>query len=117
MPVSLKRFTIKWGYFIISTIVFVSLYSATKQDFFGYLFLANIILTFWIVRIGVQLQKTLIPTVTCRNCGMVVDLVALWKCGCGYTKDRPRHAFDRCRKCRQSIGYITCPKCDVSINL
>ncbi len=117
MPISIKRKAITWGYFLGSTFILIILFGLTQAEFFAYLFLANIVLTFWLVKIGLQLQKAIIPSVTCRNCGTEIDLVDIWKCGCGYALDRPRHAFDKCKECGAQMSYFNCPKCDVSINI
>lgn len=120
MSLGPKRRLITWGYFLGSTFVLVLLNGSQPGGtvgFFGWLVLANIVCTFWIVKIGLRLQKAIIPSVTCKNCGTLLDLTGLWKCSCGYTSQRPRHAFDTCQNCGAHMSYFNCPKCDTSIDL
>ena len=51
----------------------------------------------------------------CRECGQPIDLVGLWKCGCGFTTWRPRHAFSPCPNCRRIFSWLVCPSCEASI--
>ena len=117
MPTSIKRKLITATYVVVTTILLAYLQEALNSTFLAFVAVANVFLTFKLLRIGVQLQKALIPSITCRNCGTDIDLMSLWKCSCGYTLDHPRHAFDKCKDCGAKMSYFNCPKCDVSINL
>ena len=120
MRVGTKRKLITWGYLIGSSILLYAIGDTGNKpepDIFFWLIWLNLIFTFWVVRIALRIQKALIPSLACKNCGTVLDLTGHWKCSCGYTLQRPRHAFDRCKNCGAKMGYFNCPKCDTSIDL
>jgi hypothetical protein len=118
--ISQKRRLITWGYLLSSEFILLALSTAERGQslgLFGWLFFLNPIFTFWFIKIALRIQKAVIPSVTCQNCGTLLDLTSLWKCSCGYTLQKPRHAFDPCKNCGAKMGYFNCPKCDTSIDL
>ena len=118
MPIPIKRIAITWGYFFGSMFILLALLGATGDSgFLSFLVVANFVLTFWLLRIGHQLQKIFIPTATCPHCHSEISLVGLWDCSCGYNDPKERHAFDRCSSCHGTPPFINCPKCDSSIRL
>ena len=51
----------------------------------------------------------------CPACGQVIDLVGIWRCGCGFVTWRPRHAFSPCPNCGKIFRWLVCPSCEASI--
>jgi len=111
-----KKRLITWGYIIASTILLAIIASAMGNGgasaFFVFLIIINLIASYWISR---ALQKSLIAVAQCPHCGTMLDLYGKWKCTCGYIS--PRHAFDTCKNCKGSFGFIPCPKCEVAIDI
>lgn len=71
------------------------------------------LLTFRIIPVSRWIQESLIREATCTICGAEVELVNLYKCGCGYT--HVWHAFSPCPMCRASFQFVICPECESSI--
>ena len=111
-----KKRLITWGYILGSTLLLIIIASAMGSEgawvFFGFLIIINLIASRWIIR---SLHKSLIAVAQCSHCGTMLDLYGKWKCTCGYIS--PRHAFDTCKNCKGSFGYIPCPKCEVAIDI
>ena len=57
------------------------------------------------------LQCSIIRQTDCPDCGQVIDLVGVWRCGCGFRTWRPRHAFSPCRSCGKIFRWVVCPNC------
>ncbi|MHB8174775.1 MAG: hypothetical protein ACYDFU_10005 [Nitrospirota bacterium] len=75
--------------------------------------LALHLLTFRVIPVSRWIQESLIREATCTICGAQVEIVNLYKCGCGYTQ--ARHAFSPCPMCGTSFQWVICPECESSI--
>lgn len=78
-------------------------------------FLLGHILTFRIIPISRWIQEKLIQEAICFGCGAVIELVSLYRCGCGYSHYKERHVFSPCPMCGKYFLWITCPECETSI--
>ena len=113
-----KKRQITWIYVIASTVVLLILaYSPGPGNegttaFYGFLMIMNWIAAYWIAK---RLHKSFITVAQCPECDTMLDLFGKWKCTCGYISSR--HAFDKCKNCGGSFGYIPCPKCEVAIDI
>lgn len=73
------------------------------------------ILTFRVIPVTLWIEEKLIPEAVCYGCGAAIDLVGLYKCGCGFLSHKERHLFSPCPMCGKSFSWITCPECETSI--
>ncbi len=78
------------------------------------LWLADI-LTFRAIPVSRWIEEKLIPEARCFGCGTIIDLVGLYKCGCGFLSHKERHIFGPCPMCGKTFSWIICPECETSI--
>lgn len=71
--------------------------------------------TFRIIPVSRWIQKRLISEAICLSCGAVIDLVGLYRCGCGFLSHKERHVFSPCPMCGKTFSWINCPECETSI--
>lgn len=62
-----------------------------------------------LLRLPLLLQETL----PCPR-GHEVPVYGTWTCACGASFDG--YAFDRCRICRRSCGWVPCPLCQLPVS-
>jgi hypothetical protein len=84
----------------------------TSQPLFdaGGLLVVFHLLTFQRFPITRWLQMRLIREHRCSQCGLVLDLVTSWRCGCKYISPE-RHTFSPCPNCGRGFAWVTCPAC------
>ena len=73
------------------------------------------LITFKIIPFSRYLQERLITEAVCPGCGEIVELIGLYKCGCGFVPAIERHAFSPCPFCRKYYQWAVCPACETSI--
>ncbi len=79
----------------------------------GLLILADA-LTFQRLALGRLLQQRLLPAHRCSQCGLEIELVRSWRCGCGFSSQE-RHAFSPCPQCGKGFAWVNCPRCNTGI--
>lgn len=72
-------------------------------------------LTSRIIPISRWIEEALIPEAICYGCGAVIELVNLYRCGCGFVSHEERHVFSPCPMCGKYFLWISCPECETSI--
>lgn len=80
----------------------------------GVILLAHL-LTFRIIPVSRWLQEWLIPEAVCPGCGTAIDLVGIYRCGCGFVPHKERHVFSPCPMCGKLYSWVVCPLCETSI--
>lgn len=73
------------------------------------------IATFRVIPVARWLQEWLIPEAVCPGCGAVIDLVGIYRCGCGFVPHIERHVFSPCPLCGKGYMWVVCPSCETSI--
>ena len=89
-------------------------HSGNVQWFFLAVLLLHI-LTARINPLGRFIQEMIITKADCPGCGRLIELVAYWKCQCGFATGKPRHAFRPCPQCGRLFKWIDCPRCETSL--
>ena len=88
--------------------------NAAMSEVAGVIILGDI-LTFRIIPLSRKLQELLIPEAVCFGCGTAIELVGIYRDGCGFQSHRERHVFSPCPMCGKYYSWITCPVCETSI--
>ena len=73
------------------------------------------IFTFRLFPLSRHLEAWLIPEAVCFSCGNVIELMGIYRCGCGYQSYKERHVFSPCPNCHKFYDWIECPVCQTSI--
>jgi hypothetical protein len=79
----------------------------------GFLMLVHL-LTFQRIPLARWLQERLVREYCCSQCGLLLDLIASWRCGCKYVSPG-RHAFSPCPNCGKGFAWVACPGCGTGI--
>ena len=96
------------GVFLGTTLNFHPFFDA------GGLLLLLHLLAFQRIPLARLLQERLLGTHRCDGCELALDLVASWRCHCGFVSQE-RHAFSPCPQCGKGFAWINCPRCGRSI--
>lgn len=80
----------------------------------GVMLLLVHLLTFRRAPLDRLLGERLLHKHRCNQCTLVQDLIAAWKCGCGFTSGE-RHAFSPCPQCGKGFAWVNCPRCGAGI--
>ncbi len=116
-----RRHLISVGYFIISNVflmivvLIIGSSGDDTNDAIGLLIIGNHFLVFLHPGYRRAIQRLFISTERCYNCGLEIDLNGLWHCQCG--SNTVRHILSRCRSCKTYTHEITCPQCEVTIDV
>ena len=66
-------------------------------------------LTFRLLPLSRHLCEWLMPEAVCYSCGTVIELMGIFRCGCGYQSYKERHVFSPCPMCGKVFLFIECP--------
>ena len=72
-------------------------------------------LTFRLLPLSRHLCEWLMPEAVCYSCGTVIELVGIFRCGCGFISHKERHVFSPCSMCGKYFSWLSCPICETSI--
>jgi len=114
LSLRLRRRLIAFTYhLLISVLCFLGFFiGLTKLS--AAILLADI-LTFRIIPVLRWFEEILIEEASCYSCGAAIDLVGVYKCGCGFVSWKERHAFSPCPMCGKYFNWIVCPECETTI--
>ena len=121
MSLRIRRHLISFGYFALANgllaLVFwlVSLCGGGVGVGMGLLILVNHLLVFLLPGYRRAIQRLFLGTQRCPNCGLVIDLVGMWACECGF--NQVRHVLARCPWCKTYVDRFRCPQCEGSIRV
>jgi hypothetical protein len=121
MSIKTKRHLVAFGYHagVLTFVVLMARIGTAigSQGIVGAsaLILLGHILTFRAIPISRWVQEMLIPEATCYGCGAAIELVGLYRCGCGFVSHKERHAFSPCPMCGKNYSWFVCPECETSL--